>query len=107
MIDDIPKYVGKAGTVGAIGYGLGMVLQPSTDLVMPNGTRIPFSTFAGAACAAGSMVSDVMHDVVLPHILKSERWSNTASATFRGVRQWARCTRRLLLRILDSRASWV
>ena len=84
MIDDIPKYVGKAGTVGAIGYGLGMVLQPSTDLVLPNGQRVPFSTFAGAACAAGSMVSDVMHDVVLPHILKSERWSNTASATLSG-----------------------
>ena len=57
-----------------------LVLQPSTDLVMPGGTRVPFSTFAGAACAAGSMVSDVM----LPHILKSERWSNTASATLSG-----------------------
>ena len=81
---NIPQYVAKSGTVGAVGYGLGMVLQPSTDLVMPGGRRIPFAVFAGGATAFGSMASDVMHDVVLPHILKSERWSNTASAALAG-----------------------
>ena len=81
---NIPQYVAKGGTVGAIGYGLGMALQPSTDLVMPGGRRIPFATFAAGATAFGSMASDIMHDVVLPHILKSERWSNTASAALAG-----------------------
>ena len=77
---NLPQYAAKSATVGAIGYGIGMALKPSTDIVLPGGNRVPFSTFAGGATAVGSMASDLMHDVVLPHILKSDRWSNTASA---------------------------
>ena len=78
------QYIAKSATVEACGYGLGMALQPSTDLVLPGGTRVQFATFAAGATAFGSMGSDLMHDVVLPHILKSERWNNTASAVLAG-----------------------
>lgn len=81
---DIPKYVGKGATVGAVGYGIGMALQPGTDLVLPGGRRVGFATFAAGATCVGSMASDIMHDVVLPHILKSDRWNNTASAALAG-----------------------
>ena len=84
MVMSIPQYVAKSGTVGAIGYGLGMALRPGTDLVLPGGRRVPFAVFSAGATAAGSMASDIMHDVVLPHILKSERWSDTAGAALAG-----------------------
>ena len=81
---NVPQYLAKGATVGAIGYGIGMAIQPGTDLVLPGGRRVPFATFAGGATAVGSMASDLMHDVVLPHIMKSDRWSNTASAALAG-----------------------
>ena len=80
---EIAKYAGKAATVGAVGYGVGRVILPNSD-ILAGGRRIPFPMFAAGATAVGSIASDVMHDVVIPHILKSERWSDTAGAALAG-----------------------
>jgi hypothetical protein len=81
---EIAKYAGKAATVGAVGYGAGSVMLPNTAIQLPRGRRIPFPMFAAGATAVGGIASDVMHDVVIPHILKSERWSDTAGAALAG-----------------------
>ena len=81
---DIPKYAGKAATVGAVGYGLGTVLLRDIDIVGPGGRRVSFAMFAAGATAVGSVASDLMHDLVIPHILKSERWSSTGGTALAG-----------------------
>ena len=81
---EIPKYAGKAATVGAVGYGIGSFLQPGTIMELPGGRSIPFNMFAAGATAVGSIASDLMHDQVIPHILKSERWSSTGGAVLAG-----------------------
>ena len=81
---EIPKYAGKAATVGAIGYGIGSYLQPNTIMALPGGRSVPFNMFAAGATAVGSIASDLMHDQVIHHILKSERWSSTGGAVLAG-----------------------
>ena len=81
---EIAKYAGKAATVGAVGYGAGSVILPNSDILLPGGRRLAFPMFAAGATAVGSIASDVMHDVVILHILKSKRWSDTAGAALAG-----------------------
>ena len=81
---EIPKCAGKAATVGAVGCAIGSYLQPGTIMELPTGRSIPFNMFAAGATAVGSIASDLMHDQVIPHILKSERWSSTGGAVLAG-----------------------
>ena len=84
MSKQIQQYAGKAATVGATGYALGRMLRGGQLLALPGGRTISFDMFAGGATALGSIAADVMHDTVIPHILKSERFSDTASAAVAG-----------------------
>ena len=81
---DIPKYAGKAATVGAVGYAIGSYLQPGTIMELRGGRSVPFNMFAAGATAVGSIASDRMHNQVIPHVLKSERWSSTGGAFLAG-----------------------
>ena len=84
MTTQLQNYAGKAATVGATGYAMGRMLRGNQNLALPGGRTIPFGMFAGGATALGSLTSDVMHDTVIPHILKSERFSDAASAAVAG-----------------------
>ena len=81
---EIARYAGKSATVGAVGYRAGTFMLPDSDIIMSGGRRLSFPMFAAGATAVGSIASDVMHDVVIPHILKSKRWSDTAGAALAG-----------------------
>ena len=79
-MDQMKPLALKAASVGAVGYGIGRVLRPNTNIVMSGGQRVPFDMFAGGACAAGSVVSDLAHQYVLPQIYTSEKYQNAVSA---------------------------
>lgn len=70
----LSHYVAKPLVVGTI-TGLESMLLDGSDWEygLPGGGRVPLSVWFGAIGALGSVIGEVAHDFILPHIAKDEK----------------------------------
>lgn len=70
----LSHYLAKPLVVGTI-TGLESMLLDGTNMmfVLPGGGRVPLSVWFGAVGALGSVIGEVAHDFILPHIAKDEK----------------------------------
>lgn len=81
--DHWTEYLAKAGVTGVVGAAASYVIFGETAGTVPvpfTPVRVPTSIAIGIAVALASLLADVAHDFVFPHILKSARLSTIESA---------------------------
>lgn len=75
------KNSGQALTAAGVGAAATMYLHPNATITLPGvNVDVPLWAFAAASCAAGSMISSVLHDSIFPLVDISERLSDPISS---------------------------
>lgn len=77
--DDLVK-AAVCGTTGALGAYIFLGETAGSARVPFTNLQLPTAAVAGVACAGASVVSDVAHDFVLPHINKSDKLTTVESS---------------------------